>query len=186
MPICAADDQTKRTCATTSHPPKLHANRKGSVMSSPRPRTPSLLATVLRDYRTKYNLTQEKLAYDLSVDIRTLRHWEMEETPLNDIHELKRIANRLGIEPERLGVAASIYLPLTLEKINEIIESIWHLVQEACTAEARLLVEKLVQDLTAQITSENDFLLYKLAQVHHRSEERRVGKECRSRWSPYH
>ena len=22
--------------------------------------------------------------------------------------------------------------------------------------------------------------------IHHRSEERRVGKECRSRWSPYH
>src|SRR3712207_9154192 len=25
-----------------------------------------------------------------------------------------------------------------------------------------------------------------LANVHERSEERRVGKECRSRWSPYH
>ena len=25
-----------------------------------------------------------------------------------------------------------------------------------------------------------------LAQVMDRSEERRVGKECRSRWSPYH
>src|SRR3712207_7187699 len=25
-----------------------------------------------------------------------------------------------------------------------------------------------------------------LAQRRHRSEERRVGKECRSRWSPYH
>ena len=24
------------------------------------------------------------------------------------------------------------------------------------------------------------------ALFHHRSEERRVGKECRSRWSPYH
>src|SRR2546426_11278419 len=24
------------------------------------------------------------------------------------------------------------------------------------------------------------------AEVEHRSEERRVGKECRSRWSPYH
>ena len=24
------------------------------------------------------------------------------------------------------------------------------------------------------------------AQIRHRSEERRVGKECRSRWSPYH
>ena len=26
----------------------------------------------------------------------------------------------------------------------------------------------------------------KLARKYHRSEERRVGKECRSRWSPYH
>src|SRR2546430_17407427 len=25
-----------------------------------------------------------------------------------------------------------------------------------------------------------------LARLRHRSEERRVGKECRSRWSPYH
>ena len=30
-------------------------------------------------------------------------------------------------------------------------------------------------------------LLRELAGAHHRrSEERRVGKECRSRWSPYH
>ena len=26
----------------------------------------------------------------------------------------------------------------------------------------------------------------RLQRVGHRSEERRVGKECRSRWSPYH
>ena len=25
-----------------------------------------------------------------------------------------------------------------------------------------------------------------ISQLHRRSEERRVGKECRSRWSPYH
>src|SRR2546430_15806393 len=31
------------------------------------------------------------------------------------------------------------------------------------------------------------FMLCVLALLHtHRSEERRVGKECRSRWSPYH
>ena len=30
------------------------------------------------------------------------------------------------------------------------------------------------------------FVLLKLYILHHRSEERRVGKECRSRWSPYH
>ena len=29
-------------------------------------------------------------------------------------------------------------------------------------------------------------LTYKIAYLIHRSEERRVGKECRSRWSPYH
>ena len=27
---------------------------------------------------------------------------------------------------------------------------------------------------------------FTVAAVSHRSEERRVGKECRSRWSPYH
>ena len=26
----------------------------------------------------------------------------------------------------------------------------------------------------------------RLLRIHSRSEERRVGKECRSRWSPYH
>ena len=30
-----------------------------------------------------------------------------------------------------------------------------------------------------------DFTL-RVVHIHHRSEERRVGKECRSRWSPYH
>ena len=29
-------------------------------------------------------------------------------------------------------------------------------------------------------------VLFLLAAGEHRSEERRVGKECRSRWSPYH
>src|ERR1039458_6529302 len=29
-------------------------------------------------------------------------------------------------------------------------------------------------------------ILEKRGQMDHRSEERRVGKECRSRWSPYH
>src|SRR5579883_2074270 len=137
-------------------------------MSASRPHhMPSLVGLCLKDYRKKYDLTQEQLAADLSVDVRTLRRWENGETPLSDINELKCIADRLGIEPDRLGVAASVYLPLTLEQINETIESIWHLVEEARTAEAQLLVDRLVQDLTRQITGENDPLLYKLAQAHH-------------------
>ena len=31
-----------------------------------------------------------------------------------------------------------------------------------------------------------DFLMPKITLLGDRSEERRVGKECRSRWSPYH
>ena len=31
-----------------------------------------------------------------------------------------------------------------------------------------------------------DIILNRLAEKDGRSEERRVGKECRSRWSPYH
>ena len=39
--------------------------------------------------------------------------------------------------------------------------------------------------LTAQINHlQGHFAEHK--KDHHRSEERRVGKECRSRWSPYH
>ena len=38
---------------------------------------------------------------------------------------------------------------------------------------------KVYQENGILITGENACILY-------RSEERRVGKECRSRWSPYH
>ena len=42
--------------------------------------------------------------------------------------------------------------------------------------------QKLVTDFSA-MTDQPKALLAKLEE---RSEERRVGKECRSRWSPYH
>ena len=45
-------------------------------------------------------------------------------------------------------------------------------------------------DVQASAVSENNkvlgFLREKGCDYCHRSEERRVGKECRSRWSPYH
>ena len=42
-----------------------------------------------------------------------------------------------------------------------------------------------IDQLTFEMVKEF-FKLYSLAQLQLRSEERRVGKECRSRWSPYH
>ena len=41
-------------------------------------------------------------------------------------------------------------------------------------------------DKVAFILSEVDTIKITIARTAERSEERRVGKECRSRWSPYH
>ena len=39
---------------------------------------------------------------------------------------------------------------------------------------------------SVEVTAQPDKSLYKIDEAFVRSEERRVGKECRSRWSPYH
>src|SRR5260221_2141036 len=60
----------------------------------------------------------------------------------------------------------------------------------AKTALARLLpaVERELRDVAVrrERTLAHDALRQSEAQYRSRSEERRVGKECRSRWSPYH
>ena len=58
---------------------------------------------------------------------------------------------------------------------------------EAESAATRRLLERVPADRLAWKPHEKSMTLGQLA--HHvagRSEERRVGKECRSRWSPYH
>src|SRR5256885_8294091 len=40
--------------------------------------------------------------------------------------------------------------------------------------------------LTTHYLQEADALADRIVVINRRSEERRVGKECRSRWSPYH
>ena len=42
-----------------------------------------------------------------------------------------------------------------------------------------------VKAMNAKRVDENPYMAKSDANIH-RSEERRVGKECRSRWSPYH
>src|SRR3712207_6315933 len=54
-------------------------------------------------------------------------------------------------------------------------------------AESSPLEEPLVDELAERsdkLSAQCDSVLHQ--QLCHRSEERRVGKECRSRWSPYH
>ena len=50
-------------------------------------------------------------------------------------------------------------------------------------AESAQLPKEVVLSEAEHIT---DTSIYVRANINDRSEERRVGKECRSRWSPYH
>ncbi len=129
--------------------------------------SPSPLGQVLKDYRKSHsNLTQEQLAYILHVEPRTLRAWE-NERPLGNIRELRRIADLLGIEPERLGLAASVYIPRTPEQIEEVVKRVWSLVEESHIQEAHMIIERLIQNLEPQITTEDSRLLSSLARAHH-------------------
>ena len=83
-------------------------------------------------------------------------------TPLGDISELKAIKNLFGEHAYNLNISAT-----KSNEINNFKVEHTHTRCGACENNCMLT-----------INSFNDGVL--------RSEERRVGKECRSRWSPYH
>lgn len=127
----------------------------------------SLAGQVLKDYRKTHSLTQEQLAHDLHLEPRTYRAYENGEYPLNNIQELRRIADLLGIEPERFGIASSPSIPRSPEAIEEVIAHVWSLVEKARVQEARATIERFVQSVQAQVTAENPDLLRGLARVYH-------------------
>ncbi len=96
-----------------------------------------------------------------------MRRWKNGEDALTDVQELKRIAELLGVEPERLGIVSSVYIPLSLEQIDKALAHVWTLVAKARNYEARVSGEKLIHDLRAQITKEDNELLLRLARAHH-------------------
>ena len=67
---------------------------------------------------------------------------------------------------------------------------------EAVTADKTTSLLNVLGAVEQKTTSQQNFLIFDISQylqdviykieVNLRSEERRVGKECRSRWSPYH
>ncbi len=128
---------------------------------------PSLASQVLKDYRKSHNLTQEQLALDLHLEPRTYRAYENGEYPLNNIHELRRIADLLGIEPQHFGIASSLYVPRTPEEIEEVIAHIWNLVEASRLQEARETIERFVDSLRTQITAENPAILRSVARAYH-------------------
>src|SRR5258706_16452112 len=53
-------------------------------------------------------------------------------------------------------------------------------------AELRPKQDGVIKALGASLKDANQLLTRYVLEAFERSEERRVGKECRSRWSPYH
>ncbi len=76
-------------------------------------------------------MNQLDLAECLNVGERTLRRWKNGEDVLTDAQELKRLAELLDVEPERLGVVSSVHLPLTFEQIDKVLAHVWVLVAKA-------------------------------------------------------
>ena len=59
----------------------------------------------------------------------------------------------------------------------------WQQIEDSINEHTRLIFAETIGNPCLDVTD-----IEKLAEIAHahRSEERRVGKECRSRWSPYH
>ncbi len=125
------------------------------------------LSKALQTYLKQHHATQQVLADYLHVDVRTLRRWLSGEKIITDVRELKRLAILLNVEPESLGVTASLYLPLDPDKIDETIEFAWTLIHQAHYAEARTLINKLLVELESQANDEDPVLLARLARAHH-------------------
>src|SRR5256886_6957435 len=82
----------------------------------------------------------------------------------------------------------STYHPVFVDQKNTAMEMILHGQRIATNGDVRLMPTPEQWDLVATLKGRhadkaNDRLI---ADLSFRSEERRVGKECRSRWSPYH
>ena len=83
--------------------------------------------------------------------------------------------------PNWKEVTVKSRIPEELEKLSEIARNIWW----AWNFEATELFRDLDPELWKEC-GQNPVLLLERMSYEKRSEERRVGKECRSRWSPYH
>lgn len=127
----------------------------------------SLIGGVLKEYRKARSLTQEQLASELHIEPRTYRAYENGEYSLTNINELRRIADMLGIEPERLGITSPVDLLRQPEEIENVIQHVWDLVDVSCLHEARNTIERLIHNLRTQRTTEDKAILRSFARAYH-------------------
>ena len=130
-------------------------------------RQPSALSQALTLYRDKHKFTQEELAALLDTEPRTLRRWENGETVLTDTRELKRIADKLGIPYDHLGIAPSLYVPLSIEHMQTTVSRIWGLIDDGRISEAHAIAENLVREAYQQFATDDLTYIRAFAHLYH-------------------
>src|ERR1700736_5908196 len=123
----------------------------------------SAVGQVIREHRKARGLTQKQLASELGVEARTLRMYENGERSLENISDLRRIAELLAIDPVELGLAASTSDAYTAGQIYAVVEQSAALILQARFIEARTTIDTLLRDLKPQSGCEEPAFLHALA-----------------------
>jgi transcriptional regulator with XRE-family HTH domain len=127
----------------------------------------SAVGHVIREHRKARGLTQKQLAGSLGVEARTLRMYENGERVLENISDLRRIADLLEIDPVELGLAASKHTISTTAQVEEVIEGVAMLIPQARFVEARATADTFFRNLKKrQSGNEDPVFLCALAQAH--------------------
>lgn len=127
---------------------------------------PPTVGHIIREYRKARGITQKELARELGVEARTLRMYENGERALENISDLRRIADLLAIDPTELGLAAKKHHTYTAKQIHEVVERVGSLVLQARFVEARSTIETLFRNLKKQPEHNEPPFLRALAYAH--------------------
>jgi transcriptional regulator with XRE-family HTH domain len=121
---------------------------------------------VIREYRKARGITQKQFAVELGVEARTLRMYENGERTLENITDLRRIADLLAIDPVELGLAARTPAIADVQQIEAAVEQVASLLLQARLIEARTTIEALLRTLKRQGGQAERAFLRVLASVH--------------------
>jgi len=126
----------------------------------------STVGHVIREYRKARGITQKQLACELGVEARTLRMYENGERALENITDLRRIADLLAIDPAEFGLAARKHDAYTTKQVHEVVERVGSLILQARFVEARTTIDTLFRNLKKQLGNEDPLFLRALAYAH--------------------
>jgi transcriptional regulator with XRE-family HTH domain len=126
----------------------------------------SPVGQIIREYRKTRGITQKQLADRLGVEARTLRMYENGERSLENISDLRRIADLLAIDPTELGLAARRDESWNAQRVRDTVEHVGDLLLQARLVEARTTLENLLRHFPTHQPPDDALLLRELVRAH--------------------